>query len=184
MRTENTNRKIWQKGLPSREDDKLVVVADRSSMNKRNSMSKTLDCASKFEKSGLRTEFRGKPMCMAPDSRSVRTPWDRDFLAGGTLVSAIAHSIQTKPENKYVKMIMKYGMPGCMDLVDNIPRVIQKWAKAEHNDFHDGWGYSVIEFYDDALESEPAWHKYKDAQIPPIKVNNCPSRPGVVNFSP
>ena len=52
----------------------------------------------------------------------------------------------------------------------------QDWVRNEHNNHHGGFRFSIVEYYELCDESAARWSEYKDAQDPPIRVNNCPTK--------
>ena len=137
-------------------DGKLKVCLTRSKYNNRRQKCVVSRFTKGVLEAGVLSHMRGQPILVETDEEGVY-----EILAGATLCEAVYCAYEMQPENEFVLQAIEEGLRGAIILSKHTPPDVQIWVKQEHNRYHEGSKFNIVEMYDEIISIESAWANYK-----------------------
>ena len=87
-----------------------------------------------------------------------------EFIAGMTMIESIYLAKEVEPDNPFVKMIEKDGIPNCKKWKCEAPDDVILWVKNQHNRWHLGSGKTIVELFNDVPTCIADWEVHRQAK--------------------
>ncbi|CAK0892601.1 unnamed protein product, partial [Prorocentrum cordatum] len=172
---------FFSSGFGNTNGTKLLVMHD---MNRRDQGAVEEDYTLKVLSMGSVPGVRGQPWAVLtadradPDGDGV-PPYQ--LLTFGTLTRAIYNAISREPENPQVEATLEAGLHGAQIYSCRTPPDVCEFLMEFHNEFHQGSGYTLIQFVQLTEKSEAQWKAHAHSSGQDVTNQDKYNSPNVFN---